>query len=93
MQGKDLKIGRRTQSSLLWNAGGVTMHRQRSRLLGSGILLLLAGTLVLAACNSDSVSGSQPNTSKTTNAEGKSAASPSGSRPKGLIEAAIANTR
>jgi hypothetical protein len=27
---------------------------QRSRLLGSGILVLLAGTLALAACNSNS---------------------------------------
>ena len=29
-------------------------RRQRGRLLGSGILILLAGTLALAACNSNS---------------------------------------
>lgn len=34
------------------------MHGQRGRLLGSGILLLFASTLALAACNSDSVSRS-----------------------------------
>jgi hypothetical protein len=70
------------------------MHgKQRSRLLGSGILMLVAGTLALAACNSDSVSGSQPKASKATNVEAKSPPSPSGSRSQGLIGAAISKTR
>jgi hypothetical protein len=46
--------------NLLWNAGGLTMHRQRSRLLGSGILLLVAATLALAACNSSSGTSQKP---------------------------------
>ena len=42
------------------------MHRQRSRLLGSGILLLLGGTLALAACNSSSgTSQKAPGTGNT----------------------------
>lgn len=69
------------------------MHGQRSRLLGSGILLLVAATLALAACNSNSVSGSQPKGSQATNAETKSPASPNGSSAQGLIGAAISSTR
>ena len=47
--------GRRAQFlNVLWIAGGVTMHRQCSRLLGSLILVLIGGTLVLTACNSSS---------------------------------------
>jgi hypothetical protein len=66
----------------------VTVHRQLSRLLGSGILLLVAGTLALSACNSNSVSGSQPNASKATNAEAKSSQNLDGARSRGLIDAA-----
>jgi hypothetical protein len=66
------------------------MHGPRSRLLGSGLLLLVAGTLALAACNSNSVSGSQPKPSTTTAAEAKS---PSSAAPSGLIGAAINKTK
>jgi hypothetical protein len=70
----------------LMHAGG------RSRLLGGGLLLVFAGVLALAACSSDSVSGSQRSTSKPA-AEAKSAASQKPLPPKGLIDAAIAQTR
>jgi hypothetical protein len=69
------------------------MHRQRTRLLGSGILLLAAATLALTACNSGSVSGSQSKPSTATNAEAKSPQSPKGSHSKGLIDAAITQIR
>jgi hypothetical protein len=69
------------------------LHKQLSRLLGSGILLLVAATLALTACNSNSVSGSQPKASQATNAETKSSANPNGSRAQGLIGAAISSTR
>jgi uncharacterized lipoprotein YajG len=63
--------------------------RQRSRLLGSGILVLLAGTLILAACNSSSVSGTQPKPSTSTNAEAKAAPKAGVAQSKGLIDAAL----
>jgi hypothetical protein len=65
------------------------MHKKRrSGLLGVA-LLAAACALAVAACNSDSVSGGQPRTSKSTNAESKT---PSGSGPKGLIDSAIKHT-
>jgi hypothetical protein len=67
------------------------MSRQRSRLLGSRLLLLLAGTLALVACNSSSVSGSQPKPPTATNAENKTPAN--GQRPQGLIGAAVSQIR
>jgi hypothetical protein len=66
--------------------------RQRTRLLGSLILLLVAGILGLAACNSNSVSGSQPKPSTSTNAEAKASSAPKGS-PSKPIAAAIAQIR
>ena len=69
------------------------MHGPRSRLLGSGILLLVIATLALAACSSDSVSGSQPKTSQATPQEAKSSPGKAGSSHQGLIDAAIAKTR
>ena len=67
------------------------MSRQRSRLFRSRLLLLVAGTLALAACNSSSVSGSQPKPSTATNAEGKAPAN--GQRSQGLIGAAVSQIR
>jgi ABC-type oligopeptide transport system substrate-binding subunit len=56
------------------------MHRPRSRLLGSGILLLFAATLALAACNSSSgTSQKAPGAGNTvTGAETRAPANPSG---------------
>jgi hypothetical protein len=67
------------------------MSTQRSRLLGSRLLLFVAGTLVLAACNSGSVAGSQPKPSTATNAEGKAPAN--GQRSQGLVGAAVSLIR
>jgi hypothetical protein len=69
------------------------MYGQRSHLFGSGILLLAVAMLVLAACGSDSVSGSQAKTSKPTNAEIKSPPSASGFGPQGIIGAAISKVK
>lgn len=70
------------------------MHVKHSRFLGFGTLLLVACTLALTACNSDSVSGSQPKTSKATNAESKSSATmPSGPRSQGLLDAAMSKVK
>ena len=69
------------------------MPRQRSRLLGSGILsLLVACTLALAACNSSSVSGNQSKPSNSTNAETQSPSNSKTSLSKGL-DAAITQIR
>ena len=67
------------------------LHR---RCLGFLVLLVIASPLALAGCNSNSVSGSQSETSKATNAEAKSPpsstkASMKSSRPQGAIGAAI----
>jgi hypothetical protein len=67
------------------------MHGQRSRLLGSGILLLVAVTLALAACNSGSVAGNQSKPSTATAAEGKSQAN--GQRSQGLIGSAVSQIK
>ena len=71
------------------------MHeRQRSRLLGFGIILTVVCTLVLAACNSNSVTGSQSNVSRSTNAEDKSPPGPANApRLQGLIGAAISTIK
>jgi hypothetical protein len=71
------------------------MHsRQRSRLFGAGLMLGVACTLALAACNSNSVSGNQPKALSSTNAEVKSSPSrANGSRPQGLVGAAILQIR
>ena len=82
------------------------MLGQRSRFLRSEILLLMAGAWVFAACNSNSVSGTQPKAANSTTAETKSATgsssqgstiaetkSATNSRPQGLIEAVTAHTR
>jgi ABC-type oligopeptide transport system substrate-binding subunit len=69
------------------------MHEKRSSLLGPGILLVLASLLVLAACNSSSVSGTQSKPSNSTHAEAKSPKTSNGSGLQGLIGTAIANTR
>jgi len=45
------------------------MHGPRSGLL-TILIPLLIGSLALAACNSNSVSGNQPKASSSTNAEG-----------------------
>lgn len=67
------------------------MSTRRSRLLGFRLLLLVAGMLALAACNSGSVAGSQPKPSTATNAEGKAPAS--GQHPQGLVGAAVSLIR
>jgi hypothetical protein len=67
-------------------------------------MLLIAGGLLLAACNSDSASGSRPNVSGSTNPESKSSQSlnESGSRlidaansahSQGLIGTAVSKTK
>jgi hypothetical protein len=62
------------------------MHKgRRSGLIGAALLTAVCA-LAVAACNSNSVSGNQPKTSNSTNAETKS---PSGSGPKGLIDSVI----
>ena len=67
---------------------------QRTRFLVPGLVTLLVGTLALAACNSSSVSGSQPKASGASNAETKSTStSTSGSGPQGLIGAAASKTK
>jgi hypothetical protein len=67
------------------------MHRPPSRLVGFLVLLLVAGTLALAACNSNSVSGSRP--SLSTNTESKSRTATSRPHSQGLVDAAIAKSR
>ena len=57
---------------------------QRIRLLGPVFVVLLGGILALAACNSNSVSGSQPKASSSTTAETKAGSS---SRPQRLVDA------
>jgi hypothetical protein len=58
--------------------------RQRSRLLGSGILLLLAATLTLAACNSSSgTSQNAPGAANTVT--GAETPSPAKAPAKGTI--------
>ena len=67
------------------------MNGQRSRFLGSGILLLTAATLALAACNSSSVAGNQSKSSTATSAESK--APTNGQRFQGLIGAAVSHIK
>jgi hypothetical protein len=70
------------------------MHKPRSHLLSSATLVLLAGLVLLAACNTSSVSGTQQKPSNTTAAETKAASSPgAGRQAQGAIGAALANTR
>lgn len=65
------------------------MHRQRSRLLGSGILLLFVATLALAACNSSS--GPSPRSSGSGNTvTGVESPAPGKSPTKGTIAEAFA---
>lgn len=66
------------------------MHRtQRSRLLGSGILLLVAGTLALAACNSGAgTSQKAPGTANTVT--GAESPTPAKTPAKGTIAEALA---
>jgi hypothetical protein len=65
---------------------------QRIRLLGPTLVVLLASTLALAACNSGSVSGSNPsNPTNSTRAESKAPAPPP--RSQGLLDAAVSATR
>jgi hypothetical protein len=59
---------------------------QRVRLLAPSLVMLLGCTLALAACNSSSVSGSQPKASNSTTAESKSG---TGARTQGLVGAVI----
>lgn len=48
-------------------------RRKRSRLLGSGFLVFLAGTLALAACNSNGVSNSSQTQKPSGSTNGVSA--------------------
>ena len=67
------------------------MHKgRRSGLLGAALLTAVC-TLAVAACNSNSVSGNQPKTSNSTNAEAKSP--PNGQRQQGLLGAAASQIR
>lgn len=67
------------------------MHRSRSGLVGFMFLLLAASTLALAACNSNSVSGSKPAQSTATESKARTTSSPPGSQ--GLVDAVIAKSR
>ena len=68
-------------------------RKRRSGLLGA-VLLMAACVLAVAACNSNSVSGNQPKTSSSTNAETKSSSSAGASpRSQGVVGAAISQTR
>jgi hypothetical protein len=67
------------------------MHRPRSRLLAFLVLLIVANTLALAACNSNSVSGSRPSQPTATESKSQTTASPP--RAQGLVDAAIAKSR
>ena len=66
------------------------MHQQRSRLLGSLILLLVAGTLALTACNSSSGGSSKASNTVT----GTESAAPAKAPEKGtLVEAWVRQLR
>ena len=62
--------------------------------LGIALGSIAAGLVLLAACNTSSVSGTQQKPSNTTAAETKAASSPgAGRQAQGAIGAALANTR
>jgi hypothetical protein len=66
------------------------MHGQRSRLLGSGILLLFVATLALAACNSSSgTSQKTPGSGNTVT--GAQTPVPAKAPGKGTLAEALAN--
>jgi hypothetical protein len=71
------------------------MHkRQRSRLLGSGIVMLLGCTLALAACNSNSVSGtSQKASGSATVTQAPAQASGQSAQSRTLVEAWVAKIK
>jgi hypothetical protein len=76
--------------NVLQNAGGATMHRtQRSRLLGSEIMLVVGCMLALAACNSGSGS-SQKATGSTTTVTGAESPAPTKAPGKGTIAEVLA---
>ena len=66
------------------------LSKQRSRLLGSGILLLLAGTMALTACNSSSgTSQRAPGSGNTVT--GAESPAPTQASGKGTLAEALAN--
>jgi hypothetical protein len=67
------------------------MLGQRSRLLGFGITLLVAGTLALAACNSGSGTSQKPSGAGNT-VTGAESPAPAKAFGKGTIAEALANT-
>jgi hypothetical protein len=69
------------------------MQRPRSSLLTSLALLLTGVVLALAACSSNSVSGSEPKPSHSQNAETKATARSSSGMQARMVEAALANVR
>ena len=70
------------------------MHKKhRWRPVGSNITLVVTCMLVLAACGSSSVSGTEPSGSKGTNAEAKAPSSPNSPSSRGIIDAVISQIR
>ena len=70
------------------------MHKKhRWHLVGWNIALVVTCMLVLAACSSNSVSGTEPGASKATNAEAKSPSSPKSPSSNRIIDAVISQIR
>ncbi len=70
------------------------MHGPRSVRRAISFILLVAGTLALTGCNSNSVSSSQSKPSSSTNAEVTSSVKPpAGPRSQGILDAAKAQVR
>ena len=66
------------------------MHsRERSRLLGAGIMLVVACTLALAACNSGSVSGSSQNARGANTVTGPESPASAKTPAKGTLAEAL----
>jgi hypothetical protein len=66
------------------------MNGQRSRLLGSGVLLLFSATLALAACNSGSGTSQKPTGSGNT-VTGAQVPTATKAPGKGTLAEALAN--
>jgi hypothetical protein len=64
--------------------------RKCSRLLGSGFLVLLAGALALAACNSDGVSNSSQKPSGSTGVSASQVPAPTRAAGKPTMADALA---